>query len=366
MKLFTGLALCGLGLTTALLLGAPGCSSSTTETDGGASASTGASKKPPAKAGDQTASTDSKFFAVKTIQLGDADRSGALSQTAWKKYGYDLDGLVSTEKSTDHCKLKAGASSKAKLDGDQGTDNSFGANILPLLLAAAPDAPKLINDNLTSGTFTVIIEAKGLDGSAEQTNTGLSGQLFAGAQLATPPKWDGTDEWAVLPGLLKDGQSVAGGSKVSFADAYINKGLFVSGADATVTLSLSLGGASLDLTINKATISFKKPASGVLATEGTIAGVLGTEQLITELKKVASRVSTTLCEGSAVDNIAGQIRQASDIGSNGANTAGVECDGISIGIGFTAAQVKAPTKVQAPGPPGPDPCSASADAGAGD
>ncbi len=362
MKLFTGLALCGLGLTTALLLGAPGCSSTPIETEAGA---TGGFKKPPAKSGDKTASTDSKYYALKTIQLGDADRSGAPSQTAWKKYGYDLDGLVSTDKSADHCKLKAGAPNKVKLDGDEGTDNSFGANILPIITTASPDAAKSINDNLTSGSFTVIIEAKGLDGAADQTNTGLSGQLFAGGKLATPPKWDGTDEWAVLPGLLKDGQSVAGGSKVSFADSYVSKGLFVSGSDATVTLSLSVGGASLDLTINKATISFKKPASGVLATEGTISGVLATEQLITELKKVAGRVSTTLCEGSTFENIASQIRQASDIGSNGANTSGSDCDGISIGIGFTAAQVKAPTKVEAAGPASPDPCTAPADAGAG-
>lgn len=363
MKLFTGLALCGLGLTTALLLGAPGCSSTTTETDGGASA--GATKKPPAKAGDKTASTESKFYALKTIQLGDADRSGAPSQTAWKKYGYDIDGLVSTDKSTDHCKLKAGAPNKVKLDGDEGTDNSFGANILPIITTASPDAAKSINDNLNSGTFTVIIEAKGLDAAAEQTNTGLSGQLFAGGKLATAPKWDGTDEWAVLPGLLKDGQSVAGGSKVSFSDSYVNKGVFVSGSDATVTLSLSVGGAALDLTINKATISFKKPASGVLATEGTISGVLATEQLISELKKVAGRVSTTLCEGSTFENIASQIRQASDIGSNGSNTTGADCDGISIGIGFTAAQVKPPTKVEAAGPASPDPCTTPADAGAG-
>ncbi len=357
MKLYTGLAICGLGLTTALLLGAPGCSSDPAGTeDGGTSA--GGTKKPPAKEGDKTASTDSKFYALKTIQLGDTDRGGAASATAWKKYGYDVDGLVSTDKSTDHCKLKAGAPNKVKLDGDEGIDNSFGANILPIITTAAPDAAKSINDSLNSGTFTVIIEAKGLNGEAEQTNTGLTGQLFAGGQLATPPKWDGTDEWSVLPALLADGSSVAGGSKVKFADAYVNKGFFVSGTDATVTLSLAVGGAALDLTIQKATISFKKPASGVLATEGTISGVLATEQLISELQKVAGRVSTSLCSGSTFDNIANQIRQASDIGSDGKNATGADCNGISIGIGFTAAEVKPITKVAAPGAPTPDPCKA--------
>jgi len=367
MKLFTGLALCGLGLTTAIF-SVQGCSSDPVAAgDGGTTPGGGASKRPPGKEGAATTSTDLKYYALKTIQLGDTDRAGAPSQTAWKSYGYDIDGLASTATSTDHCKLKSGAPTKVKADGTDGTDNSFGANILPIITTASPDAAKSINDSLLKGTFTVIIETKGLNAEATQTNTGLSGQLFAGGEMASPPKWDGNDEWSVLPALLADGQSVAGGSKVKFSDSYVNKGVFVSGSDATVTLSLSIQGASLDLNINKATISFKKPAGAdINATEGTIAGVLGTEQLISELRKVAGRVSTTLCEGSTFDNIASQIRQASDIGANGTNAAAGECDGISIGIGSTATAVKPPTKVVPPGPVGADPCKAGpVDAGGG-
>jgi hypothetical protein len=360
MKLFTGLVLCGLGLTTAVF-STQGCSSSDTTTDAGSSS---ASKKPPAKEGDKTASTDSKYYALYSLQLGDTDRSGAPSSTAWKKYGYDIDALTSTDKSTDHCKLKVGAPSKFKIDGEEGIDNSFGANILPVITTASPDAAKSINDNLKSGQFTVIIQATGLTDAADQTNTGLTGQLFAGAAQAQTPKWDGTDEWTVLPALLNGG-TVESGSKVKFADAYVNKGVFVSGSDATVTLSLSVGGAALDLTINKATISFKKPAGAAIdATEGTIAGVLNTEQLISELKKVAGRVSATLCSGTTFDSIASQIRQASDIQSNGGNSSSAECDGISIGVGFTAKQVKPPTKVAENAPPSPDPCTAPKDGGA--
>jgi hypothetical protein len=362
MKLFTGLVLCGLGLTTAIF-STQGCSSSDTTTDAGTSS---ASRKPPAKEGDKTTATDSKFYALYSLSLGDADRSGAPSSTAWKKYGYDIDGLASTDKSTDHCKLKVGAPNKFKIDGEDGIDNSFGANILPVITTASPDAAKSINDSLKSGQFTVIIQATGLNDAADQTNTGLTGQLFAGAAMANAPKWDGSDEWTVLPALL-NGSTVESGSKVKFADAYVNKGVFVSGSDATVTLSLSVGGAALDLNINKATISFKKPAAGAIdATEGTIAGVLNTEQLISELRKVAGRVSPTLCSGTTFDSIASQIRQASDIQANGSNSASAECDGISIGIGFTAKQVKAPTKVAENGAPSPDPCTSSPDAGAQD
>ena len=371
MKLYTTLTLAGLGLGTAIL-SVQGCSSSSgTTTDGGTEGGASAeSERPPAKEGPATSSTTVKHYGLYTLSLGGADRSGAPSQTAWKKYGYDLDGKASTDKSTDHCKLKAGAAAKIKQDGDKGIDNSFGANILPIIDTAAPDSTKSINDSIRTGAFTVIIETTGFDDSAAQTNTGLKGQLFAGAKLTNPPKWDGTDEWPVLSELLADGNSIAGGSKVKFADAYVNKGLFVSGTDATVSLSLSVSGAALTLSINKATISFQKPAAagGLDVANGTIAGVLNTAELISELKKVAGRISDTLCQGSTFDQIAAQIAQASDIMSDGTNgDSSKECNGISIGVGFTAKALKAPTKVEPRGAPTPDPCAAPppGDAGGG-
>ena len=317
--------------------------------------------RPPERAGEPTGSTRSRFYAINTLSLGYAERSGAPSPIAWKKYGYDIDGKLSNDKSTDHCRLKAGAAAKIKQDGEKGIDNSFGANILPILGKAAPDSVKSVNEGLRTGAFTLIFEITGLDYEEDQTNTGLGGQLFAGARLANPPKWDGNDDWPVLPELLVDG-TIAGGSRIKFTDAYVNKGLFVSGTDATLRLGLSIGGVLLTLSIDKATLSFQKPASasGLDLTNGTIAGVLNTERLIRDLKKVTGRISDTFCKEGAFEPIA----EASDImtdGTNGDPTQ--ECDGISIGIGFTARALGPPTRVATPPAPQPDPCVAPSDAG---
>ena len=80
MKLFTGLALCGLGLTTAIF-SVQGCSSDPAVTSDAGPGGGGASKRPPGKEGAATTSTDLKYYALKTIQLGDTDRGGAPSQT---------------------------------------------------------------------------------------------------------------------------------------------------------------------------------------------------------------------------------------------------------------------------------------------
>jgi hypothetical protein len=51
--------------------------------------------------------------------------------------------------------------------------------------------------------------------------------------------------------------------------------------------------------------------------------------------------------------------------SGGNNAAGTNCNGISVGLGFTAKQIKNPSKVADLGAASPDPCAAPpGDAGA--
>ncbi len=91
--------------------------------------------------------------------------------------------------------------------------------------------------------------------------------------------------------------------------------------------------------------------------DGTIAGVIDTEQFISELAKVAGSFDTSLCSGSTFDSIAQQIRQASDIMSDGTNgDPSKTCDAISIGLGFNGHGVTL-GDVAAPVTPPPDPCA---------
>ena len=122
-------------------------------------------------------------------------------------------------------------------------------------------------------------------------------------------------------------------------------------ADASIALPLRVYHPSL-------TFEHVDPSS---AAHGTIAGVLATQDIIDAFRRLAGRVSTSLC-GPAFDGIAGQLSQSQDILGDGTNTPGVPCDAISIGIGFTAKLVANPTKVGVEPPPLPDLCDAGPDA----
>ena len=359
MKLSTALSLFGLGLGGIIALSsAQGCSSDDTSSTGTGGAT---GKVPPPAEGPPTTSTDERTFALQNLYLGEADRAGTKNKDAWKDYGYNLDGQITVAKDPKAadlgkvCNRVAGASYTIHDDGKEGIDNSFGHTILALLDPFAPTPSKSISDAIAKGDFTILLKIKGLTDDPAQTNTGLSGTLLVGGDYGdTPPKFDQSTDWP----FRKDPQ-------VGINGAYINKGVFVNGSGgATVKLSLSIQGQSLDLTINKALITFKhNPSSGEL-TDGTIAGVLSTEEFVNGISSVAGRFSTDLCSGTTVEGIKDSIRQASDMLADGSQKPGVGCTGISVGIGFTAKRVANPTKEAPEGTVPPDPCSAPpADAG---
>ncbi len=342
MKLVPALCVLGLGLGAASIV-AIGCGGS----DESSPTTTGAGRVPPSPSGGPTTGTDERTFAVFSLQLGETDRTGAVNRDAWKKYGYNLDGLTTTRDSKDVCTQAAGATKANQEDGDEGIDNAFGKVILPLLPITGPS--KQLNDSIQGeGAFTILMKIKGLTDDAAQTNTGLSGTLLIGGDLGKKPDFSPTFQWPYRQE-----------PQIPITGSYITSGVFVNGqSSSSIEISLYLSGQALSLKINKPTITFKHaPPNDV--NEGTIAGVIGTEELIGSLEKVAGRLSPTFCGGTAFESIKSTIRQASDMLKDGTNRAGVACDGISVGIGFTAKRVANPTEIyQDTGAAEPDPCKA--------
>jgi hypothetical protein len=354
---------CGIGVAGALVF--QGCSSST-DSGTGSTAEVG---KPPAKpaTATPTTSTTEKNFALHTLLLGDIAR-GSTTQaptTAWKKFGYNIDGKVSTRESADGCKLVSGASKTVRDDGELGIDNSFGANILPIILnTAGAEGPAKINQAITDGSFTIMLDITGLADDPKQTATGLTGQLLAGGKFPTgKPTFTSSDDWPVRPEILSN-KTDPKSSTIKFGDSYVVNGTWVNGTQSDVKIGIVFSGVPLDLTVHRAVITFDH-VSPNHADNGTIAGVVNTDELIAGLKKVAGRISTSLCGGSAFEGIAAQIKQASDIMEDGTvGTATTECNAISIGLGFTADVIGNPKSVAALGEPSADPCAGGGDAGA--
>ncbi len=316
-------------------------------------------------------------YAVDKLYLGDTDRTGITSANAWESFGYDLDGKVTIATSTDVCALVAGASKSIQIDGEGGIDNSWGANIMPILETLNSTFSQTTNSAIQSGAPTPLFYVVGFDDSAGNmtTATGLTGVAFNGAQYSanggTVPTWDLSTHWPIAPQSLSCYPS--GGTDnctastdpitaadVKFPAAFQTGGIFVNGTPADITLSLPMGGQALVVNLHDAVVSFSPQMPGSV-TNGAIAGVLNTEELIAALQQVAGQISTSLCSGSAFQSIASQIEQTSDIvvsGSTVTNTAGVTCNGISIGLGFDATEIALPTSADiAPQqPPAVDPC----------
>jgi len=314
--------------------------------------------------------THSHNYALHTLYLGDTDRTGVMGADAWKTFGYDLDGKVTTASATDVCTLVAGSSRAVQVDGDRGIDNSWGANIMPIIGTLDSTASQTVNVELQEGYWTQMTYVSGFDDTAGNTTSalGLNGVELAGAAYpGLSPAWDLTTNWPVAPlyiaGCTPTGGCPAGTDPVAnalikFPQAFQTQGTFVNGTPAALTIPIALGGQQLALNIQSGTITFDPLAPGSV-TNGVIAGVISTQDLIAALAKVAGSISVSLCNGSALQSISQQIEQTSDIvlgGGTVSNTPGVQCNAISIGLGFDATEIAPPTTIAPPAPPTPNPC----------
>lgn len=351
MKLFKSLSLLAVGVGAVGMIASQGCSSSTADAGTGGAA---AGKTPPAlPTAPATTDTSTNVFAINQLFLGETNRANAPTKDAWKDYGYNIDGLTTTKTDTNVCTRQGGADPAKQEDGNGGIDNAFGRTVLGFILGLVPTPSKTINDSIQGGSFTILLEIKGMSDDPKQTNTGLSGRLLVGGAFSSDPMmmkkptFSPSDDWPYRADPI-----------VPITGAYINNGTFVNGAGgATVQLALFIQGVQLALTINRAAITFDHTAPNDI-TNGTISGVINTEELVSGIEKVAGRISTQLCGGSTLDTIKQTIRQASDIISDGSNKAGANCDAISIGLGFNGKKIGPIMTVAKDTAAPPDPCLA--------
>jgi hypothetical protein len=351
MKLFKSLSLLAVGVGAVGIIASQGCSSSSSDA-GSSGGPAAAGKTPPAPpSAGATTDTSKRVFALNQLFLGETNRANVPTKDAWKDYGYNIDGLTTTKTDTNVCTRIGGADPAKQEDGNGGIDNAFGRTVLGFILGLVPTPSKTINDSIQGGSFTVLLEIQGLTDDPKQSNTGLSGRLLVGGAYSDDPMKKPTfapdDNWPYRADPI-----------VPISGAYVNNGTFVNGAGgATVELALFIQGVQLSLTINRAAITFDHTAPNDI-TNGTISGVINTEELVMGIEKVAGRISTQLCGGSTLDTIKQTIRQASDILSDGTNKAGANCDAISIGLGFTGKKIGELTKTAVDKAPPPDPCTA--------
>lgn len=297
-------------------------------------------------------------LAVHLLRIGDQTPSGQPSATAWKSYGFDIDGKVSTPASVDLCQPAAGASkNSAYPDGDNGIDNSFGKNVLPIFLALASDLSTQINAAIDAGDFTLLTEIEGITPGATGT---FVGKMYSGGfDGAGVPAWNGADAWSVRSDCLVGGDIDNPKAQFPTSEVLVDGSgtrVWQSVGTAELQIELPVAGVPLTLTIHQARVTAVLADDNTTATSGIIGGVLDTEELVAQLAIVAGSFDPSLCPPSATfESIAQQIRQASDILADGTQDPGVTCNGISIGLGFEAEAATLGVVFDAPVPP--DPCN---------
>ncbi|MCA9594890.1 MAG: hypothetical protein KC776_16330, partial [Myxococcales bacterium] len=326
---------------------------------GGAGGTGGSTEQPPTAhpppdpGGPPAGGTQVSALVVQKLFLGDTDRQLLSDPNAWKTYGYDLDGHFSNKNSTAHCTPQKGANpASVKTDGNGGVDNSFGANIVPILKSFTSSPTADIISSIQDGNGTMLFRFVGLATGPNQSP--LTAGFLNAAPFSGTPAWNGSDAWPITA------ESVNGSAaqpKVTLA-SYVSGGTWVGHASGPIAADLQVFGSSWPLTIHQGLITADISGSGtaMVGTNGIIAGVLDTEELIQALKKVAGAFDPNLCNGATFDSIAQQFRAASDIMKDGSNgDPSLTCDGISVGFGFESIAANVGS-VAAPVPPVPDPC----------
>jgi len=291
-----------VGVTSISLLFAAACGgeANTATTSGSSSGAGGAGEgggasvthaEPPAPPTAMPADGMSDVtFAIKKLYLGDTARDtaagpGKPSKDAWKEFGYDIDGLVSTGISTNLCKPQKNANPKTLYpDGKDGIDNSFGKNILGVLESITSDVSVKVNESIAKGAFTIMLDMQKLGPGADQIP--IKSLLYGGAKLDALPKFDGTDTWPVLQELLTNPTNIDS-ARVHFDTSYLVKNTWVSGTKGNVELNVTLLGFAVKLNITRAVITMDLDDKHETVKNGTIAGVIATSALIIEIRKVA-------------------------------------------------------------------------------
>jgi ubiquinone/menaquinone biosynthesis C-methylase UbiE len=134
---------------------------------GGADAGTLASPPGPGPMQPPTG-TGTTTFAVTKLYIGDTDPDGTPDvANGWTHFGYNIDG-VAPNNLAGFCKPLFNASpSQVHKEGINGIENSFGHNILPVLLGINSQVSATINQAITNGYFTLLF-------SLDQLGTGVS------------------------------------------------------------------------------------------------------------------------------------------------------------------------------------------------
>lgn len=299
----------------------------------------------------------SRWFVLDHLFLGFTTPDGNRTDNAWKCFGLNLDGRVTTRddlvRGRNSCRARIPGSSTTLIDGPNGLDNRFpsAVGLLSENLLGPSGIEHTVNNTIKAGSRTWILRLDAAMNGDNQTAGGAFynvGPFAGGMQI---PSFGPGESWPVVATSLADGKSIDK-PNVTFPDGYVRDGIWVSGSPRRERLVLDL----------RAAVPIERAVLAVRLADG--AGIVAGAMTVTAAHAAWRRARPECDPAWMLPNLEG----AADLvmGAPTLNDETVACDAISVGIGFHMKETTAPIEVVAAPPDNTtDPCAAP-DGGVGD
>lgn len=286
-----------------------------------------------------------RVFAMRDVIF---DQSGDV----WATTGYDLDGQC-TEAPTYDTECMPPRATFPQTDGQDGIDNAFGRELFPLVEVTNPGLQDVSRGFQARGIGTILIRMRGWNGTSDDSRVDVTAAItvFAtsGAEgdteppeiVQTPdgpqtpagdplpePTWDGNDWfWARSDNFLDGDVSTP---FIRDDNAYVSGGVLVLRLPDRTDFVFPGDELGLLVRLTGAVATARIVDDGARLDEITVAGRWPTLDLLDTAEAVG------VCPGSSEhDILTRQLERVADVRARvGTGGEGVECDAVSLGLGF--------------------------------
>lgn len=330
--------------------------------------------------GDAEASADIEFtVALRTLRMKRTADGGPL--------GLDLDRYCSCTEDPPSCIPPPDQDPELACDLPGGRDNQVIAlfRIIELVLLFDADGDQLselYSEFANLGRWSILMRVSGYNGLPNDENVriewypsgGFKLQPDAGFQDGSPPFWEGTDEWPIVPSAISDAAVAAdGGPTARFFDndAYVTNGKLVfSLIESEFTATNGLTQLSMTISDGTGMAQLEQTPTGYRLRDGIIAGRLEVSNLFKMVGDFRDHNGAPFCANEANpywQATRGAFCRGLDI-QVGSPQPNKKCDAISVGLGFEAEPaITGPIEPGLSGqmecPPGQDPLTFYKEAG---
>ena len=313
------------------------------------------SRRPPPRPSVPDGDGPEIVFGLKEVRLSQMGE-------AWRDIGFNLDGLCSVPPAPlVECLPPAHPDAEPLVDGNQGIDNAFGAELTPLVDLVFPDLEDAARESEENGVGVLVFRIRGWNGEANDPRVdvtmaqsvagtpGTAGDMGPpGAEFRDftaydpdnpmrplpPPEWDGNDWLWVREGAFFMGNLEQ--PRIRDDNAYVadNK-LVVSLPDRVeIVFADTMNGLLVRLTDAVAVATISEDRTRI--SPAVFAGRWGILDLLDTARTV------NVCDGDPEFNLLrNQLNTIADVRSEpGSGGPGVLCDAISVGVTFEGYRVR--------------------------